>query len=133
MKKLYQTAWWEKLFKKEEKKKKEDPLALLEAIKDFVGSAFDQVHAIKPLLNELEELEKERKVTNKELLKINLEAQAEVYEKLLDKYEFFQDDCDINGLRLKQLSRDFLDSAKHAGLNDLVKEKLKTQKWKWGW
>jgi len=132
MKKLYEMSWWQKIFKKEVKKKREDALSSIAAVREFLADVPDQLKAMKPLLLQLEELEKERLVA-KPGIKLNLEAQSQVFEKLLDRYEFFQDDVDINGLRVKQLSRDFLEHAKKAGLKELVQEKLKTQKWKWGW
>jgi len=133
MKKLYEMSWWQKIFKKEVKKKREDALSSIAAVREFLADVPDQLKAMKPLLLQLEELEKERLVAKPGIVKLNLEAQSQVFEKLLDRYEFFQDDVDINGLRVKQLSRDFLEHAKKAGLKELVQEKLKTQKWKWGW
>ena len=133
MKKLYEMSWWQKIFKKEVKKKREDALSSITAVREFLAEVPDQLKAMKPLLLQLEELEKERLVAKPGIVKLNLEAQSQVFEKLLDRYEFFQDDVDINGLRVKQLSRDFLEHAKKAGLKELVQEKLKTQKWKWGW
>ena len=126
-------SWWQKIFKKEVKKKREDALSSIAAVREFLADVPDQLKAMKPLLFQLEELEKERLVAKPGIVKLNLEAQSDVFEKLLDRYEFFQDDVDINGLRVKQLSRDFLEHAKKAGLKELVQEKLKTQKWKWGW
>ena len=133
MKKLYEMSWWQKIFKKEVKKKREDALSSIAAVREFLADVPDQLKAMKPLFFQLEELEKERLVAKPSIVKLNLEAQSDVFEKLLDRYEFFQDDVDINGLRIKQLSRDFLEHAKKAGLKELVQEKLKTQKWKWGW
>jgi len=132
--KIYQTKWWTKMFKKEEKIIKQDLLNNIQSIVEFLEDVHLEVKAIKPLLKELEELEKEREVASKskKIVKINLETQAEVIDKLLDKYEFFQDDADINGIRVKRIADEFLRNAGKEGLGDLVKAKKKDLKWR-GW
>jgi hypothetical protein len=78
-------------------------------------------------------LEKEREVARPGIVHINLETQAEVLDKLLQRYEFFQNDADINGLRLRQIAQHFLNLAQKEGLKDLVKEKKRDLKWRFGW
>ena len=87
---------------------------------------------IKELLKNLKELEHERQVATPSLARVNLEAQADIIEKLIDQYEFFQDDADINGIRVKRIAHEYLFQAKKIGLNKLVKEKKRDLKWR-GW
>ncbi len=91
------------------------------------------VNSILPELKKLMELEKERKVTDSGITHINLEAQASVFDGLLEKYEFFQNDADINGLRLKAIANQFLRNAKKHGMTELVKEKKADKRWKFFW
>lgn len=130
---LYNQTWWKKLFGKEAHEKPVDSLSDIEAVGEFLlGVNNDRAKLVKQL-EELEELEKERKVATSGVMQINLEAQAVVLDKLLQTYGDFQNDVDINGLRIKLLTRQFLKEADKAGLKDLVREKKQEQKWKGWW
>ncbi len=126
-------TWWKRLFGKEHHEKPVDSLSDIEAVGEFLlGVNNDRAKLLK-LLEELEELEKERKVGTSGVIQINLEAQALVLDKLLQTYGDFQNDVDINGLRIKMLARQFLKEAAQAGLKDLVREKKQNRKWKDWW
>ncbi len=84
-------------------------------------------------LETLHELEKEREVASADVLAVNLETQAEVLDRVLQKYEYFQNDVDINGIRVKEIAGEFLRRAKKAGLKDLVERKKKDMKWQFDW
>jgi|SRR3989338_1625235 len=130
--KFYEWRWWQRLFKKEEEKKKSETPENIEAIQDFLNEIPQSVKTIKELLKNLKELEHERQVATPSLARVNLEAQADIIEKLIDQYEFFQDDADINGIRVKRIAHEYLFQAKKIGLNKLVKEKKRDLKWR-GW
>ena len=129
---FYEKKWWKALFDKKENKKI-DSLKDIEAIKEGILDLKDEVKYLLPELEKLEELEKEREVARAGIIKINLNTQAEVLDKLLERYQFFQNDIDINGIRLKAIATNFLKHAKKAGLNDLVSEKKQDVKWKFYW
>ncbi len=131
--KIYQQAWWKKIFKPKEKQKEVPVLKDTGAIIEFLKELHYDVSKILPLLEKLLELEKERGVANETITKVNLETQAEILDELINHYSSFQDDADINGLRLKQISEQFLVNAKRAGLKDLVQEKNKDPKWRLQW
>jgi hypothetical protein len=116
-------------------KKKEtfNMLKDVSAIQEFVSEVKEDLDKLTPLLNKLEELEKEREIAGPSLLAVNLETQAEIIDKLLETYQFFQDDADINGIRVKKISKQFLGRAKDAGLNELVDEKRRSAKWRFEW
>ncbi len=118
--------WWNK-----EKPKHIDVLKDIDAVIEYLEEL--KPKQLIPELKKLQELEKERHVANQGLLQINLETQAKVIEKILKHYEFFQNDVDINGIRVKQIAREFLRKAEEAGLKDLVKEKKKSHDWKLHW
>jgi len=79
----------------------------------------------------LEELEKERQVARSGIIQINLETQEENFEKILERYEFLENDVGINGLRLRMIAKEWLKHAQKAGLKDLVKEKKQSVRWKY--
>ena len=124
---------WKKLFKKREKPKPIDAHKDMEAVSDFLENCEGQIKSLLNDLNKLEELEKEYHVASEGIIQINLETQAKILDKLIQKYEFFQSDADINGLRVKMIVKEFLRRAEHHGLKDLVKEKKKDANWLMRW
>ncbi len=56
-------------------------------------------------LKKLEELEKEYKVASSGIKQVNLETQAKILDKLLERYAFYQNDIDINGIRVKLIAK----------------------------
>ncbi len=130
---LYEKKWWKKLLGS---KVREPRIEALKDIQVIMEELQDTPADLKPLLKELhklEELEKEREVATHSVLLVNLEAQAKVLDKLLERYEFYQNDIDINGLRLKEIAKELLRKAEKAGLKELVREKKKEMKWQFDW
>ena len=126
-------SWWQKHFARKLPTEKIDIVKDLDAIVEYLEEINYDVKSLLPELKKLMELEKERKVTGSEITHINLETQASVLDHLLEKYEFFQNDVDINGLRLKAIADQFLRNARKAGMKDLVKEKKEDKRWKFFW
>lgn len=126
---LYEKKWWQKLFGK---KKPHHQVNVLKDINAVLEELLDLKDEVKPLikqLQKLEELEKEYEVGKDDVRLINLEAQAEVLDQILQRYEFLQDDIDINGIRVKHVAKEFLRRAQQAGLKDLVADKKQDRKW----
>ena len=117
----------------EQGQKKIDPVKDIKTIKEYLKEVKTDLVPLIDLLNQLEELEKESSVHKESIYHVNLETQAEVIEKVLERYQFFQDDVDINGLRVKEIANEFLVRAQKAGLKDLVKEKKNNPHWKLRW
>ena len=128
----YEKRWWKKLLKKEQEPK-EDSIKDLTAVIEYIESINDEAELLLPELKKLEELETERQVASSGLAQVNLEAQAAVLDKILKEYGFFQNDVDINGIRVKRIAKEFLKQARKAGLKDLVKEKENDNNWKFNW
>ena len=115
------------------KVKKIDVLSDIEAITEFLNDIQADTKELLSQLKKLKELEKEYGVASPGILHINLETQAKVLDNLLERYGFFQDDVDVNGLRVKMIAAEFLKRAKAAGLTDLLKQKGKDNRWKMLW
>lgn len=130
---LYDQKWWQKLFHKKDETEKVDVIKDSKAIVDFLGEAQNDISMLTSLLKQLQELQKEFSVTSTELRKTNLVTQADVLDKILQRYQFFQTDVDINGLRVKKIATEFLKTAKEAGLKELVDEKKKDTRWSLFW
>tara|TARA_Y100000031_G_C7963602_1_gene267105 strand:- start:159 stop:554 length:396 start_codon:yes stop_codon:yes gene_type:complete len=130
--KVYEKKWWRKIFDKN-KPHKEDALLDLQAMQDFLEDMADERSKLIEQIAKLKELEKERQVAEAGIVQVNIETQAEILEKILQRYEFFQNDVDINGIRIKRVAKELLQHAKKAGLNDLVKENQKKPMWKFYW
>ncbi len=127
---LYEQVWWKKLWGKKKVQIKVDVLQDLQAITEELRDLKDEVRPLIKQLQKLEELEKEYEVGNEEVRLVNVETQAEVLDQILQRYEFLQDDIDINGIRVKQVAKEFLKRAQEAGLKDLVAEKKQDRKWR---
>ncbi len=129
---IYEQTWWKRLFTPR-REVQVDAEKDIESIQECLRDVTEEVRSLLPLLEELEELEKERLVGKHGVMKVNLETQAAVLDKLLEKYEFFQNDVDINGLRLKKIARNVLKEAKKQGLKELVEEREKNMHWTFDW
>lgn len=127
---LYEQEWWKKLWRKKKPQHQVDVLKDIDAVREELHDLKDEVKPLIKQLQKLEELEKEYEVGKEDVRLINLEAQAEVLDQILQKYEFLQDDIDINGIRVKQVAKEFLKRAQQAGLRDLVVEKRQDRKWR---
>jgi hypothetical protein len=130
---LSEQKWWKKAFSKKELRLKEEILKDLEAMEEFLDDVDKDAQEIKKLLLSLEELEKERKIAKESIIAVNLESQAKVLDTLIERYEFFQNDVDINGLRIKKIASMFLKNAEKAGMKDLVKSKNQDMRWRFLW
>ena len=123
-------TWWKG---KQKKERKVDVLKDIQAISEFLDNISVDTKVLLKELKKLEQLEKEYKVAKSGIIQINLETQAKIIETLLQRYDFFQSDADINGQRIKIIAKEFLKRASHHGLTDLVKEKKKDRKWSLRW
>jgi hypothetical protein len=130
---LYQKTWWIKLFKKHIKQPKVNMIESLDTVRECLEDLHYDIKFLLPQLEKLQELEKERQVGHKEIHKTNLETQAAVLDKILERYGFVQNDIDINGIRVKQVTHEFFKNAKKADLHDLVAKKQKDTKWTFEW
>lgn len=122
-----------KLFGKKKTAKKEDVLSDIEAITEFLSEVQADTKELSSQLKKLKELEQEYHVATSGIVHVNLETQAKLLDKLLERYGFFQSDADVNGLRVKMIAAEFLKRAKAAGMTDLVRQKEKDQRWKMLW
>ena len=129
---VYEQSWWKRIFTPR-KERHVDVVNDIEAIQECLKDVTEEVRSLLPLLEELEELEKERQVAKAGVIKINLETQAKILDSILEKYEFFQNDVDINGLRVKKIAKQVLKEAKKEGLKELVEEKEKKMHWTFDW
>lgn len=130
---------WRKLFGKKEKDRKTekedkiDSLKNIQSVIEFLKEIRSDKSLLLPELEKLEELEKEMAVAKEGLRQINLNSQAKILDKILERYQFFQNDADINGIRVKQIASHFLKRAEEAGMKDLAEEKKKDMKWNFDW
>ncbi|MBU0457168.1 MAG: hypothetical protein ABH824_00735 [Nanoarchaeota archaeon] len=130
---LYEKNWWKKLFGKKERKNKVDVLKDIDAIIEFLNDLSNDTKFLLKEFKKIEELEKEYHVAKSDIIHINLDTQGKFLDKILERYESFQNDVDINGLRVKSIGNEFLQRAEKAGMKDLVKEKKKDRKWMFKW
>jgi len=130
---LYTKAWWRKMFGANDQHSKVDILKDIDAIQESLQDVPSDVTFLQKELASLEELEKEYGVAKSGILQVNLQTQCSHIEKMLERYEAFQNDVDINGLRLKIIAQEFLHRAAKAGMKDVVKQKKKERLWTSHW
>ena len=107
----------------EEKVKVKDDLnAALAFLKEM------QVKELVMKLEKMREMVKEEGVVGEDLKKENLETQLKIFDEILQKYNFFQNDADINGERLKKIGRELLQKAEATGID--VKTKKESLNWR---
>ena len=128
---LYEKKWWQRLFRKKESAERVDVLKDIGAMKEFLRDVKSDAELVSTLVEQLEELEKERQVGTEKVIQINLEAQSGIIDKLTENYTFMQDDMDINASRLRTIANEWLKQAQKAGLSDLVRKKKTDSRWKW--
>ena len=120
---IQEKKWWKDIFAKDYKKKKVDIQKDIYAIIDFLQDVNEENQFLLNDLEKLTNLETEFEVAKDGIVHVNLQTQAKVIEGLIQKYEFLQNDVDINGLRVKMIAEEFLKRLKKAGMNDLLNEK----------
>ncbi|MEK6939493.1 MAG: hypothetical protein AABX31_02085 [Nanoarchaeota archaeon] len=122
-----------RLFHGKQSAKKVDVLSDIEAISEFLSEIQADTKELSSQLKKLKELEQEYQVATSGIVQVNLETQAKLLDKLLERYGFLQSDVDVNGLRVKAITAEFLRRAKAAGMTDLARQKEKDQRWKMLW
>ena len=88
---------------------------------------------LKEMIREMEkmkELAEEEGLVDGEIIEKNLREQIRLFDKILQRYDFFQNDADINGLRLKKAAGELLRKAEKHQMEELVKEKKKKLNWR---
>ena len=130
---LQEKRWRKNIFSNKEHKKKVDVQKDISAIIDFLQEINDDQKSIITNLRNLKELETEFEVAKEGIVQVNLQTQAKLIEKIIQEYEFLQNDVDINGLRVKMITEEFLKRLKKAGMHDLLKEKRLDPVWKMQW
>jgi len=121
------------MFGKLEHAKHVDVVKDIEVVEDFLEDVNADVKVLLKELRQLRELEQERQVAKSGVVHVNLETQAGVFDRILERYGFFQEDVDINGLRLQKVAKVYLKNCQKVGLSDLVSEKKQDEKWKFHW
>ncbi len=121
-----------KFFTKKESKTKIEPIKDIQAIQDFLNELQNDAVKLTEFFKQLQSLEQEYKVAKNDLLHINLQAQADLLDKIMPYYSSLAADSEINGLRLKLLATEFVKRARKAGMKDLAKDKKKSTAW-WQW
>jgi hypothetical protein len=123
--------------------RKEKDLSLMEShacSEDNISSILDFLEIIKfdfkeieTSLKKLKELEKESHILKDGLLQVNLEAQNKQLKLILSHYGSISNDVAINGIRLKQITKEHFINLKKNGMKDFLKEKKNNPVWKCLW
>lgn len=120
---------WRKLGMVKEKEEEEVKVEEdLEAVSGFLKEI--EVEELRRKVARMKEMAREEKVIEEGLKAENLKKQIALFEEILQKYSFLENDVDVNGLRLKKIGEELLRKAEERGLGDLVKEIRKKGQWR---
>lgn len=122
---------WRKWFPQPEEKT-DIPTDLEAAYRFFSESERDRKQLAKDL-SQSRVLWNEAKVVDENLRLENLKFQIELFDRIIQNYESFQNDVDINGLRVKKIATELLRRAEAAGLTDLVEQRKNDPRWQGRW
>lgn len=118
------------------KRKEEKHLEISKAVKeiiDFLKNSNNETQKIRLLLEEFDQLEKERKIlTDHRLKKMNLVNQINLFDKILINYQLWETDASINGQRIKKIAKELIGLAKKEKLAEYEKIR-KDLKWTFDW
>lgn len=124
---------WEKLgFKRKEITA--DPDTDIRAIRVYIEELHYDSEKLLKLLKELQSLRKDAAVlSDEQALAENLRKQIDTYDNLLLRYEYFEQDADINGIRVKNVARHLMEKAKEKKLYTVIDKIKKESRWMFDW
>ena len=101
----------------------------LRAVALFLDEVSFDIKKIKTLLDHMISLRhKEKELLAKhapaESLRFNTEKQAQVWDKLMEAYEYFDEDVDINGERIKLIAHDLKKKAKRRHISRQMLDRM---------
>lgn len=106
----------------------------LRAILTFLSDVKYDIAKLSQKFKQLKELRQEAKVLSEEKLrKKNLRKQIQLYDEILIDYEYFVDDADINGQRVKNIAKVLRKKAEEHGFKDLLEKINKKARWVFNW
>ena len=123
---------WRKWFPPPAEEKTDIPADLEAAYRFFSESERDRKQLAKDL-SQSRVLWNEAKVVDENLRLENLKFQIGLFDRITQNYESFQNDVDINGLRVKKIATELLRRAEAAGLTDLVEQRKNNPRWQGRW
>ncbi|MFH1682247.1 MAG: hypothetical protein ABIA37_00470 [Candidatus Woesearchaeota archaeon] len=120
---------WNRFKKDDYQKKKTVPIKEeLAAVISFLKET--ELRMMITELEKMRELAEEEGLVDGELIEKNLKEQIHLFDQIIQKYDFFQNDVDINGLRMKKIAVELLKRAEHHKMKELVEEKKKDLNWR---
>ncbi len=122
--KVYLKKWWKRLFKPSPAVRIDSERNIF-AVIEFLENVASDTQYLLPDLKQLLELERERKIAASGIIHINIDAQAKLLDKILERFSFFQSDTAINEIRIRHIAEQLMQEAKNKGMTDLVRSKQK--------
>ena len=106
----------------------------VDAIVTYLQDVHYDVDELLKLFTQLQKLRDEAGVlTDERAVKENLRRQIELYDRLFLRYEYYDQDADINGIRVKNIAKQYLDDASRHKLYELSEKMKKESRWYFDW
>ncbi len=106
----------------------------LQAIIDFLRESVSDIKAVYVLCKKMQQLrEKEKHLVEGKApqpsLQYNTKEQIEVFDKLLEAYDFFDEDVEVNKQRVKFIAKTLKQLAKDRNVNPELLRSLEKREW----
>jgi 5'-deoxynucleotidase YfbR-like HD superfamily hydrolase len=106
----------------------------IDAVVRYLNDTHYDVEELLKLFKHLVVLRNDFKIiTDESAKKENLKKQIELYDELLVRYEYYDHDVEINGIRVKKIAKQFLRQAKSNKLYSLYDKIRKEPRWFFDW
>lgn len=111
-----------------------DPDTDIKAILSYLKDVHYDVEKLQMMLMKLRKLRLEAKMlTDDEARKESVRKQIELYDELLLRYEYYDNDADINGIRVKNIAKYYFEEARKYKFYDLIEKIKKEARWFFDW
>ncbi|MBI4153315.1 hypothetical protein HY497_02230 [Candidatus Woesearchaeota archaeon] len=106
----------------------------IDALVMYLGDVHYDVEELLKLFARLVKLRKEAKVlSDEEALKENMRRQIELYDRLLLRYEEYDEDAIVNGIRVKNIATEYVEEAKKNRFYAALEKMRNESRWYFDW
>ena len=105
----------------------------LNAVYDFLMTINDYNKKINPIIKKMQDLRAKKMITENQK-NDNLLEQVKVFDKLIKEYRFLEEDSDVNGYRIKKISKLLKAKANEDNIGKEWLDKINTSDdWNFNW
>ena len=124
---------WEKIGLKK-RQENFDPASDVSAVMTFLDEVHYDVEELQKLFRKLKELRKDAVIlTDGDVRRENVRKQIELYDQILLRYQYLATDTALNGIRVKNVAKSYIEDATTQKLFMLIDRVKKEDRWTFDW